>query len=201
MSRRLGIFGGTFDPPHLGHQILASESLSQLRLDKVLWVLTPDPPHKRGKIISPLKDRLDMLSAAITGHPDFELSRIEIDRPPPHYAVDTVHLLLQQNPGTKMIYLMGGDSLSDLPEWYNSIDFVNSCHKIGVLRRPGYDINLNILENEIPGIKNKIEFVETPLIEIAASDIRQMVKSGISVREFLHPEVYQIIRERNLYQS
>jgi nicotinate-nucleotide adenylyltransferase len=201
MNQRLGIFGGTFDPPHLGHQILASASLYQLRLDKVLWVLTPDPPHKRGRTILPLKDRVDMVSAAIKGYPDFELSQIEIDRPPPHFAVDTVRLFLKQYPSAKMIYLMGGDSLSDLPDWYNSREFVRSCHAIGVLRRPGYDINLNILENEIPGIKKKIEFVETPLIEIAASDIRQMVKSGKSVREYLHPEVHRIIRERNLYQS
>jgi nicotinate-nucleotide adenylyltransferase len=201
MNQKLGVFGGTFDPPHVGHQILASESLSQLRLDKVLWVLTPDPPHKKGNIISPWKDRLDMVRAAIRGNPDFELSRIEIDRPPPHFAVDTVRLLLQQNPNADIVYLMGGDSLLDLPNWYNSIEFVNSCQAIGVLLRPGYDINLNILENQIPGIKKKIQFVETPLIEIAASDIRQMVKSSISVQQYLHPEVFRIIQECNLYKS
>ena len=201
MSQRLGIFGGTFDPPHIGHQVLASVSLSQMRLDKVLWVLTPDPPHKRGNIISPLKDRLDMVSASISGNPDFELSRIEIDRPPPHFAVDTVRLLLQQYPHAEIVYLMGGDSLSDLPDWHQSKEFVNSCHAIGVLHRPGYDVNLDILDNQIPGIKEKIEFVETPLIEISASDIRQKVKSGESVRKFLHTEVFRIIQERNLYQA
>ena len=201
MDRRLGIFGGTFDPPHIGHHILAAEALSQLRLDKVLWVLTPDPPHKRGRAISPLKDRLEMVSAAIEEYPDFELSRIEIDRPPPHFAVDTVRLLLQQNPHANIVYLMGGDSLSDLPDWYNAKEFVSRCHAIGVLRRPGYDIDLHILENQIPGIKNKIEFVETPLIEVAASDIRRMVKTGKSVREHLHPDVHRIIKEHNLYQT
>jgi nicotinate-nucleotide adenylyltransferase len=152
-------------------------------------------------MISPLKDRLDMVSAAIHKYPDFELSRIEIDRPPPHFAVDTVRLLLQQSPHAEIVYLMGGDSLSDLPDWYNSQQFVRCCHAIGVLRRAGYEINLNWLENQIPGIKQKIEFVETPLIEIAASDIRQMVKSGISVQKYLCPAVYKIIQERNLYQS
>ena len=201
MNKRLGIFGGTFDPPHIGHQILASEALSQLRLEKVMWVLTPNPPHKLGRTISPLKDRLEMVSAAIKGFPNFELSRIEIDRSPPHYAVDTVRLLLQQNSNADIIYLMGGDSLSDLPDWYNSREFVSSCYGIGVLLRPGYEINLNWLEGQIPGIKKKIEFVETPLIEIAASDIRQMVKTGKSVREYLHPDVHLIIKERNLYQS
>ena len=201
MNRRLGIFGGTFDPPHIGHHILAADALSQLKLDQVLWVLTPDPPHKLGKEISPLNDRLAMVSAAIEEYPDFKLSRIEIDRPPPHFAVDTVCLLLRQNPHTNIIYLMGGDSLSDLPDWYNSREFVRICHAIGVLRRPGYDIDLHILENLIPGIQQKINFVETPLNEIAASDIRQMVKSGRSVQKYLHPAVFRIIQERNLYQS
>ena len=201
MSERLGIFGGTFDPPHIGHQILASEALLQLSLNKVLWVLTPDPPHKKGRIISPLKDRLDMVVAAITGYPDFELSRIDIDRPPPHFAVDTVHLLSKKNPSAEIIYLMGGDSLSDLPDWYNARGFVSSCHVLGVLRRPGYEINLNWLEKQIPGIQRKIEFVETHLIGIAASDIRQMVKSGKPIQKYLNPAVYRIIQERNLYLS
>ena len=96
---------------------------------------------------------------------------------------------------------MGGDSLSDLKDWYNSQEFVRCCHAIGVLRRTGYEINLDWLENQIPGIKQKIKFVETPLIEIAASDIRKMVKSGKSVKKYLQPEVYRIILERNLYQS
>jgi nicotinate-nucleotide adenylyltransferase len=201
MNQRLGIFGGTFDPPHIGHQILALESLSQLTLNKVLWVLTPDPPHKRGRTISPLKDRFEMVSAAIKAYPDFELSRIEIDRPAPHFAVDTVRLLLDQNPDADLVYLMGGDSLSDLPDWHNSQEFVRVCHTIGVLRRPGYEININWLENQIPGIKKKINFVESPLIEIAASDIRQMVKTGKPVQSYLHPDVLRIIKERKLYQS
>ncbi|MCX8025419.1 MAG: adenylyltransferase/cytidyltransferase family protein, partial [Thermanaerothrix sp.] len=90
---RLGIFGGTFDPPHVGHLILASEAADQLHLDRVLWVLTPDPPHKRGQPITPLAIRLKLVMAAIQEDPLFELSRVEIDRPGPHYAVDTLRIL------------------------------------------------------------------------------------------------------------
>lgn len=201
MIERLGIFGGTFDPPHIGHQILATEALSQLFLDKVFWVLTPDPPHKQGRQITPLETRLDMVKAAIAESSDFELSRIEIDRPAPHYAVDTLRLLVEQYPHAEIVYLMGGDSLSDLPDWYNANEFVAACHTIGVMRRSGFEIDLRWLENQIPGIKLKIKYMETPSLEIAASLIRSKVQSGESFRNYLHPSVYRIIQEHNLYQA
>ena len=90
---RYGVFGGTFDPPHIGHLVLAAEALNQFGLDRVLWVLTPEPPHKSERLITDLGVRLEMLRAAIGEDPDFELSRVDIDRPPPHYAVDTMAVL------------------------------------------------------------------------------------------------------------
>ena len=103
---RIGIFGGTFDPPHLGHLILAAEAGCQLMLDRLLFVLTADPPHKQGRQITPMEDRLAMLEAALFDNPDFELSRVEIDRPGPHYAVDTIKLLREdQNLGIAGIEL------------------------------------------------------------------------------------------------
>ena len=105
---RLGIFGGTFDPPHLGHLILAAEALDQLQLERVLWVLTPEPPHKQGQDRQSLDDRLEMLHIAISEYPEFLLSRVDIDRPSPLYAVDTVRLLAGQYPGSELIYLIGG---------------------------------------------------------------------------------------------
>jgi len=142
MRQRLGIFGGTFDPPHIGHLILAAEAHSQLSLDRVLWVLTFYPPHKTEQSISPLSDRLDMVLAAISDDPRFELSRVDIDRPAPHYAVDTVRLLKETCPQSELVYLMGGDSLKSLPYWYKPLEFVAGCHSLGVMRRPGDQINL-----------------------------------------------------------
>src|SRR4030042_4938152 len=101
---RLGIFGGTFDPPHVGHLILADEARVQLGLERVLWVLTPNPPHKMDQAITPLVDRLDMLRAALGDALHFELSRVDIDRPPPHYAVDTVRLLRRHHPDDTLVY-------------------------------------------------------------------------------------------------
>src|SRR5512134_3010613 len=103
---RLGIFGGTFDPPHLGHLILAAEAQAQLGLERILWVLTPFPPHKTDQQVTSLGDRLDLLAAALDDDPAFELCRVDIDRPPPHYAVDTVGLLHAQYPQARLVYLM-----------------------------------------------------------------------------------------------
>jgi len=89
----MGIFGGTFDPPHLGHLILAAEARAQLGLERLLWVLTPDPPHKQGQSIAPLELRLEMVKLAIADDPQFEISSVELNRPGPHYALDTVQIL------------------------------------------------------------------------------------------------------------
>ena len=90
---RVGLFGGTFDPPHLGHMILASEALHALKLDKVLWILTPRSPLKEGRVISPAEQRLDLVYAALRDIPEFELSKVDIQRDPPFFAVDTVRIL------------------------------------------------------------------------------------------------------------
>ena len=200
MTQRLGIFGGTFDPPHIGHLILAAEAYDRLSLDRVLWVLTFHPPHKLHQAISPIQHRLDMVMAAIENDPRFELSRVDIDRPAPHYAVDTVRLLGQNFPKSDLVYLMGGDSLENLPSWYKPHDFLDGCQSLGVMRRPGGQINRNALESKIPGIAKKIEVVEAPLIDISASQIRQRIQVARPFRYFLPENVFQIIRERNLYR-
>ena len=196
---RLGIFGGTFDPPHIGHLLLAGEAQEQFQLDLVLWVLTFKPPHKSGQIISSIQDRLDMVMAAINGNRNFELSRIDIDRPAPHYAIDTVRLLGKENPGAELIYLMGGDSLENLLKWYQPAEFVRGCHALGVMRRPGNRIDLTGLESQIPGITHKIRFFDSPLVDISASQIRDRIREGRPYRYFVHPGVFDIIQDRQLY--
>jgi len=131
----------------------------------------------------------------------FELSRVEIDRPPPHYAIDTLHLLMEKEPTAELVYLMGADSLSDLHQWYDYQEFIKSCHALGVMRRPGENIDLDYLGTKIYGIKSKVRFVETPLLEISASQIRHRIKSGYAYRYYLPPAVYQIIKKYSLYQN
>jgi len=197
---RLGIFGGTFDPPHLGHLILAAEAVAQLCLEQVLWVLTPDPPHKEGQLLTELDYRLDMVEAAISDNSSFQISRVDIDRPAPHYALDTVRLLAKIHPRDELIYLMGGDSLHDLPAWHLPKLFVKVCDGIGVMRRPGDEVDMESLEILLPGILKKICFIDTPLIEISSSDIRLRVTQGKSIRYYLPAPVYQIIQQKRLYQ-
>jgi nicotinate-nucleotide adenylyltransferase len=197
----IGIFGGTFDPPHLGHLILAAEAHAQLGLDRLLWMLTPDPPHKQGKTIATLNHRLAMVRLAIDGNPQFVLSTVDMDRLGPHYALDTVKIIAKQNPGANLIYLMGGDSLRDMPLWHRPADFLAACHAIGVMRRPGYAIDMAALETKFPGLTDKVCFVEAPLLEISANEIRARVARGRPFRYLLPPEVYAYIIEHNLYRK
>src|SRR5512135_1764894 len=152
MQERVGVFGGTFDPPHLGHLILASEARAQLHLDRLLWVLTSVPPHKLGQPITPLDDRLVMLRRALKDDPAFEISRVDIDRPGPHYSTDTMRLLREGNPGAALVFLIGEDSLRDLTTWHEPARLVAECDEIGVMGRPGVETNLTGLEAKIPGI-------------------------------------------------
>jgi len=198
---RLGIFGGTFDPPHLGHLILAAEAQAQLGLERVLWVLTPIPPHKAEQPITPLSIRFDLLSAALSDDPDFELCRVDIDRPPPHYAVDTVDLLRAQYPQARLVYLMGGDSLSDLPLWHRPAEFVRACDEIGVMLRPGHAMNLDVLDARLPGLRARARLVRAPLLEISSSDLRRRIALGQPYRYFLSQPVYSLVTSRHLYQE
>jgi nicotinate-nucleotide adenylyltransferase len=198
---RIGIFGGTFDPPHIGHLILAAEAYAQFDLETVLWVITPDPPHKQNQIITPLKHRLDMVNAAIAMDPNFNLSRIEIDRPGPHYVVDTMQLLRERYPKKELFYLMGRDSMRDLPNWYRPRQFVAYCNAIGVMEREGANLDMDSIEKSIPGIHEKIQFIHVPQMEISSREIRERVASRRPYRYFLPNPVVQIIQERRLYRS
>ncbi len=198
---RIGIFGGTFDPPHLGHQILAAEAQEQLGLKQVLWVLTPFPPHKTSQKISALADRMTMVLLAIADNPSFRLSRVDIDREPPHYAVDSVKLLKKSNPKDTLIYLMGADSLNDLISWHRPGEFVATCDGIGVMKRRGEEINIEKVEQEIPGIHEKLQFIDTPGIEIAGCDIRKRVTEGRQFRYLVPEKVHVYIINHKLYRK
>jgi nicotinate-nucleotide adenylyltransferase len=201
MSReRLGVFGGTFDPPHVGHLILAAEASQQLDLDRLLWVLTPLSPLKHPDDITPLQQRLSMVKLAIVDDPSFALSRIEIDSPGPYFTVETVKRLMDENPSADIILVIGGDSLRDLPRWHRPAGLVAACHEIGVMRRPGDAIDLSALERQVPGIQDKIRFMDAPLLDISSSDIRRRIHEGGPFRYFLSPSVYEYILKKELYR-
>lgn len=201
MSERIGVFGGTFDPPHLGHLILASEARGQLRLDRVLWVITPRSPHKVGDSITDISHRLEMVRLAIADEPAFELSTVEFDRPAPQYTVDTLGILHRHFPGGNLILLLGSDSLRGLTAWHRPADLAAACREIGVMRRPGESVQLSTLEAVLPGVKDKVRFVEAPLLQISSREVRRRVKERLPFRYFLPPAVYEYILEHRLYRG
>jgi nicotinate-nucleotide adenylyltransferase len=201
-SKRVGIFGGTFDPPHFGHLILASEAQYQLKLDILLFVLTPDPPHKQHRILTPVDDRWAMVEAAINGHAGFKISRVDLDRPGPHYTADTMNILREQYPDGELVYLMGGDSLEGLLiDWHRPTEFIHACDMIGVMRRPNDALDLDPLEAAFPGIGKKLIFVEAPLLEISSRQIRRRIQSGRPFCFYLPESVRKVISDRGIYHE
>lgn len=199
MRENIGIFGGTFDPPHLGHLILAAEALDQLGLSKVLWVLTPVPPHKLEQTITPLEHRLVMTQLMLVDYPQFELSRAEIDRPGPHYMLETIRVIKTQSPDVNPFLLVGGDSLQDLPSWHHPAELVSACQGLGVMRRPNDIFELKSLDEILPGLSEKVHFVDAPLLEISSRDIRKRISEGRAFKHYLTPFVYEYILKNRLY--
>lgn len=196
---KIGVLGGTFNPVHLGHLILAEEASFQLKLNRVLWVLTPNPPHKSGKVILEITERLRLLELAIAENPMFALSDVDIRRPPPHFAVDTMRLLHEEFPGHELIYLIGGDSLRGLPGWFQPDALVEICDGLGVMLRPGVDVDTQQLDQQIPGILRKLIILSGQGVDISSSDIRARIINHRPYRYLLPPRVYETIRESRFY--
>jgi nicotinate-nucleotide adenylyltransferase len=180
---------------------LASEAYAALGLTRILWVLTSVPPHKLGQQITPVDDRLAMVQLALTSEPAFELSTVDVDRPGPHYTLDTIRLLSAQYPGDDMVLLIGGDSLHDLPTWHRPAELASACAEIGVMRRPGDLIDLAELEAEIPGLSANVRYIDAPLLEIASHEIRGRAAAGLPFRYYVLPAVYKYIVDHRLYRG
>lgn len=195
----IGLFGGTFDPPHLGHLALCREAAADLGLDRLLWLLTPNPPHKRHRAITALRHRLAMVEIALLETP-YELSRVDIDRPAPHYALDTVQIVARQNPGADLLYVMGSDSLNDLPTWHRAGELVAALRWIGVMHRKDETPNLPALEQQIPGVAGKVRFVQAPRVDISASMVRSLVRAGEPFEHLVPQGVAAYIRAHRLYR-
>lgn len=198
MAERIGIFGGTFDPPHLGHLILAECAVSALNLSRVLFVLTADPPHKRDHTITPITHRLPMIERAIAGNSCFELSRIDIDRPGPHYTSDTVRLLHEQFSDAQLFFLLGGDSLHDLPTWHDPVAIVAHV-TLAVMRRPADHVEISQLIAQMPNVAGHFQFVDAPTIGISATQIRERLHAGHSIRYQVPEAVIMYIQQHRLY--
>jgi nicotinate-nucleotide adenylyltransferase len=195
---RLGVIGGTFDPPHYGHLILAENARVQLRLDRVLFVLAGQPPHKPDRPVTSAHHRVAMVEAAIAANPAFALSRVDLNRPGPHYTVDMLALLRREYPGATFFFLMGGDSLAQFLTWRDPAGIVRQAHLV-VMPRPGYEPDLAALEQAVPKIRERLVWLDAPFLDIAASDLRRRVRRGLPLCYLVPPPVEAYIREHHLY--
>ena len=197
--RRIGIFGGTFDPVHIGHLILAEEAWFQLGLDRVYLVPAGDPPHKQGQRLSPVEQRLHMAELATADSDYIRVSRIDADRPPPHYTSHMVRLIRQRAGNALDLYfLMGLDSLRDLHTWHEAAWLVENC-KLVALSRHDVILDWPRLERELPGIRERVIILDMPELEIASHTIRDRVRCRQPIRYQVPRAVEQYIREERLY--
>lgn len=198
---KIGILGGTFDPPHYGHLELAEAALRQLRLAQVIFMPAKQPPHKPNGDISPLAARVAMLERALRDKPAFAISLLEAKRAGPSYTVDTLRQLHHDlPPRTKIFFLMGLDSLQNLPTWYQPQEIVKLC-KLAVLKRPGYFADLNALEKKVPGVQRAVVFVHAPESAISASEIRARAARGENIDAFTPRAVAAYIKRQRLYRA
>ncbi len=201
MQEILGIFGGTFDPPHLGHLTLAAKAFKELQLTRLLWVPTPRAPHKLNHRISAPHHRIEMLKRTIENNPGFEISTIEIDRPGPTFTLDTINLLQVQFPGARLVLLMGSDLLPGLPYWKGSHALINSVDRIGVMHRPGHKIDLITLDQTLPGLAAKLLFFDNSPLEISSTSIRQRITSSGDYCYHLPTSVCDYIQKNQPYSQ
>ncbi len=199
-AARLGILGGTFDPIHHGHLVAAEEARHRLQLDGVLFVPAGIPPHKPTRPISAAHHRLRMVELAIAGKPYFSLSRVDVDRPGLSYTVETLELLRAEwGPGPIFFFIEGADSLTDITTWYKPRRLIELC-ELAVVTRGGVEIDLTRLEEQLPGLNDRVHWVPMPRLEISSSDLRARVQAGRPISYLVPPAVEAYIRERGLYR-
>ncbi len=197
---RLGILGGTFDPPHIAHLVMAGQARSQLNLSRVILVPAGQPPHKLGRPVTPIEHRLAMMQLAIADDPNLALSRVEVDRPGPHYTADTLAVLRTAHPEDELYLLIGSDSLRDLMAWRDPARIVAQA-RLAVMRRPDAAPDMGALEVAIPGIGARVEWVDAPWLDISSHDIQRRVRAGLSIRHLVPAVVERYIVEHGLYRS
>ncbi len=196
---RVGIFGGTFDPVHLGHMIIAEQVMEEMRLEKVLFVPGGIPPHKAASSVrASARDRCEMVRAAVEKNDRFEVDRIEIDAGRAMHTVETVPLLKEKHPGNDWFFITGADEVSNLLTWKEPDRLLEEVVMVAATR-PGSD--LSKLDHLEAGLRNfdRIFPVECSRVDVSATGIRRRILQGKSIRYMVPEGVYEIIKEKKLY--
>jgi nicotinate-nucleotide adenylyltransferase len=199
---RIGIFGGTFDPVHLGHLILAEQAREQGELDEVWFVPAPRPPQKDGRSITRFDVRIEMLELAIAGNASFRVDPLEKDRTGPSYTVDTLIELHRRAPQHTYGLIVGGDALADLPHWRDPRGVVSRAELLVMARPDSPPVGEAALRQALSMTDAealRMRIIEAPLIDISSRDIRRRVAAGRSVRYLLPRAIEVFVEERRLY--
>ncbi len=196
----IGVLGGTFDPIHIGHLAVAEEVRVRLDLAEVVFVPAGQPWLKSNSPISSAEHRIGMVRLAIADSPYFKLSTVEIERSGPSYTVDTIaELQAQLGSGEELFFIVGWDSLAQLPQWKEPSRLVTMCHLVAV-PRPGYQLpDLKSLEAIIPGLSRNLVLLDKPEVDVDATEIRNRVARGLSISQLVPEPVISYIKQHKLY--
>ncbi len=198
----IGVMGGTFDPVHLGHLAVAEEARRQLNMSEVVFVPAGHPYFKAAFSISSSEHRLKMLELALADKPHFRISSIEIDRPGPSYAIDTIAGMRKEvKPDDELFFILGWDALMSLPYWQDPDKLISMCRLVAA-PRPGFPApDILALDKLLPGIAQRAVVMDKPVIDISSTDIRQRVKKGVPIDNLVPETVARYIREKGLYRK
>ena len=194
----IGLLGGTFDPPHMGHLWLAETARAQLGLERVLFLPVGEPPHKEDKMVTAVSHRLAMTQLAIQDNHRFILDTTDCNRPPPHTTVTLLPLIQALYPKAQLWLLIGADSLRDIPTWVEPQHIIHQC-RLGVLPRPGVEIDWQVLETAVPHIRAATHWLDGPSVAISSTEIRRWADLGNSLRYLVSAPVGAYIQEHQLY--
>ncbi|WP_018923686.1 nicotinate-nucleotide adenylyltransferase [Salsuginibacillus kocurii] len=189
--KKIGLLGGTFDPPHSAHLVIAEAALEQCELDEIWFIPTHTPPHKEREGMTPSTKRLNMIRLATEDHPQFHVSTIEVERQGPSYTIDTVQTFKRESPDAEFYFIIGGDMADDLGTW-KDISALRQLVTFVVTERPSYPSN--------PPFEDGIIRVKVPGLEISSSELRRRVKQQISIRYLTPDSVRTYIEENQLYE-
>jgi len=199
---KTGVLGGTFDPIHNAHIVVAKEAVSSLDLTEVLFIPTAQTPLKEDLPMSAVEHRVQMVRLAIADNPHFKLSTAEIDRPGTSYTVDTISELRDKlGAENELFFIVGWDSLAQLHRWREPVRIVQMCSLVAV-PRPGYSLpDLDSLEKDVPGLSKKLIVLDKPEIDISSTSIRERVARGLSIDHLVPTPVANYIEQNRLYLS
>ncbi|MGI8825570.1 MAG: nicotinate-nucleotide adenylyltransferase [Chloroflexota bacterium] len=198
--RSVGVFGGTFDPIHIGHLAAVEDAAHTLSLERVLFVPNRQPPHKVGKPVSPAADRVAMVTRAIADNPLFELSLVEQEREGPSHIIDTMRRLKgDAAEDVRMVFLVGCDALRDLHRWYEPQALLDEFPVVVMDRPTLQPTHWSDVASRFPRIREQVLVVHVAQLDISGEDIRRRVRSGLPVRYHVLPQVAEYILARGLY--